>query len=119
MDIDSLFVGLAVTDFAAADSWYTRLFGRAPDFVVTPGIEAMWQLSDTAFVYIVVDPEHAGRALVDTAVPDLTTAVAEIGSRGLDPGPFVLVGPGGAAGRKAPFIDPDGNSIFAIEIAGA
>ncbi|WP_267466727.1 hypothetical protein [Nocardia terpenica] len=43
--------------------------------------------------------------------------MAEIGSRGVDPGPFVLVGPEGAAGRKAPFTDPDGNSVFVIEIA--
>ncbi|MEU1210141.1 VOC family protein [Nocardia sp. NPDC005825] len=119
MDVNSLFFGLAVTDFAAADDWYTRLFGRAADVVVTPGIEAMWQLGDTVFVYIVVDPEHAGRALVNIAVPDLETTVAEIGSRGVDPGPLILVGPDGAAGRKAPFADPDGNSIFVIEIAGA
>ncbi|MEC3953820.1 VOC family protein [Nocardia sp. CDC153] len=116
--MNSLFFGLAVTDFAAADDWYSRLFGRAADIVVTPGTEAMWQLADTAFVYIVVDPERAGHALVNIAVPDLETAVAEIGSRGLHPGPFVLVGPDGAAGRKAPFVDPDGNSIFVIEIAG-
>lgn len=117
MDINSLFFGLAVTDFAAADSWYSRLFGRAADFVVVPGVEAMWQLNDTAFLYIVVDPEHAGQALVNIAVSDLNDAVAEIASRDLDPGPFILVGPGGAAGRKAPFTDPDGNSIFVIEIA--
>ncbi|MFF0634929.1 VOC family protein [Nocardia sp. NPDC004151] len=119
MNTNALFFGLAVTDFAAADHWYTHLFGRAADVVVTPGIEAMWQLGDTVFVYIVVDPERAGRALVNIAVPDLQTAVAEIGSRGIDPGPFILVGPDGAAGRKAPYIDPDGNAIFVIEIAGA
>ncbi|WP_330180307.1 hypothetical protein OHB26_28330 [Nocardia sp. NBC_01503] len=119
MDINALFYGLAVTNFEAADSWYTRLFGRAADVVVTPGIEAMWQLSDTAFVYIVADPDHAGHALVNIAVSDLTATVSEIGSRGIVPGPFILVGPNGAAGRKAPFTDPDGNSIFVIEIAGA
>ncbi|WP_410876828.1 VOC family protein [Nocardia sp. A7] len=119
MDINSLFFGLAVTDFVAADSWYSRLFGRAADFVVTPGVEAMWQLSDTAFVYIVVDPEHAGQALVNIAVSDLNAVTADVVSRGVDPGPFILVGPDGAAGRKAPFTDPDGNSIFIIEIAGA
>ncbi|WP_269456505.1 hypothetical protein [Nocardia terpenica] len=43
--------------------------------------------------------------------------MAEIGSRGVDPGPFVLVGPEGAARRRAPFTDPDGNSVFVIEIA--
>ncbi|MFI1237125.1 VOC family protein [Nocardia salmonicida] len=117
MDINSLFFGLAVTDFAAADSWYSRLFGRAADFVVVPGVEAMWQLNDTAFVYIVVEPDNAGQALVNIAVSDLNDALAEIAARDLDPGPFILVGPGGAAGRKAPFIDPDGNSIFVIEIA--
>ena len=117
MDINSLFFGLAVTDFAAADSWYSRLFGRVADFAVVPGAEAMWQLNDTAFLYIVVDPEHAGQALVNIAVSDLNDTIAEIGSRDLDPGPFILVGPGGAAGRKAPFTDPDGNLIFIIEIA--
>ncbi|WP_433593717.1 VOC family protein [Nocardia sp. CA-145437] len=119
MNTNALFFGLAVTDFAAADHWYTRLFGRAADVVVTPGIEAMWQLGDTVFVYIVIDPERAGRALVNIAVPDLETAVTEIGSRGVEPGPFILVGPDGAAGRKAPYVDPDGNSIFVIEIAAA
>ncbi|MGW4356213.1 VOC family protein [Nocardia sp. NPDC004582] len=115
--MNSLFFGLAVTDFAAADRWYTRLFGRPADVLVTPGIEAMWQLGDTVFVYIVVDPERAGKALVNIAVPDLDASVAEIRSRGIDSGPFILVGPNGTAGRKAPVADPDGNSIFVIEIA--
>ncbi|WP_327141531.1 VOC family protein [Nocardia sp. NBC_01327] len=118
MDIKFLFSGVAVTDFASSVDWYTRLFGRAADVLVTPGVEVMWQLTDTALVYVVVDPDHAGRALVNIAVSDLDAEVAEIASRGIDPGPLFRVGPEGAGGRKAPFTDPDGNSVFVIEIAG-
>ncbi|MET9490366.1 VOC family protein [Nocardia sp. NPDC006630] len=119
MDIKFLFTGVAVTNFETAVDWYTRLFGREADVLVTPGIEVMWQLTDTALLYLIVDPDHAGQALVNIAVSDLDTAVAEIASRGIDPGPLFRVGPDGAAGRKAPFTDPDGNSVFIIEIAGA
>ncbi|WP_405494001.1 VOC family protein [Nocardia sp. NBC_00511] len=116
METKFLFSGVPVTDFAPAMDWYTRLFGREPDVLVTPGIESMWQLTETALIYIVVDPPRAGYALVNIAVPNLDAAVAQIISRGLAPGPFIHVGPDGAAGRKAPFTDPDGNSLFVIQI---
>jgi catechol 2,3-dioxygenase-like lactoylglutathione lyase family enzyme len=119
MDANFVFSGVAVTDFAAANDWYTRLFGRAADVLVAPGVETMWRITDTAFVFVVVDPARAGQALVNLAVSNLDAEVAEIGSRGIHPGSLVSVGPDGAAGRKAPFTDPDGNSVFVIEISGS
>ena len=77
MDIDMLFAGTAVGDFDAAVAWYTAVFGRAADVPVAEG-EVMWRFSDSAFLYLVREPDRAGGSLLTLSVADLDLAVAEV-----------------------------------------
>jgi predicted enzyme related to lactoylglutathione lyase len=79
-----LFVGIPVTDYAAALPWYEQFFGRKPSFLPND-IEAVWEVAENRYVYIVQKPERAGNALVLSFVDDLDDRVAEIGRRGIEP----------------------------------
>jgi hypothetical protein len=103
----SLFAGVPVSDYAAARSWYERLFGGEPSF--TPhATEAVWELAEHRFLYIVEDAERAGQAIQLIFVDDLDACVADISSRGIEPSERVTY-PGKA--RKAIYRDADGNEI--------
>jgi len=58
-----LFAGIPVTDYDAALPWYEQFFGRQPSFLPN-SIEAVWEVAEHRYVYIVEDPERAGNALV-------------------------------------------------------
>ena len=102
-----LFAGLPVSDYARALPWYEALLGSAPSF--TPhATEAVWELAENRYLYIVEKPEHAGHGLLMHFVDDLDAHVERAATRGLHP-----VGQeehdGGV--RKMTFRDPDGNEI--------
>ncbi|QXJ22780.1 VOC family protein [Actinomadura graeca] len=79
-----LFVGIPVTDYAASLPWYERFFGREPSFFPND-IEAVWEVAEHRYVYIVQKQERAGNALVLVFVGDLDDRVAEIARRGIEP----------------------------------
>ncbi|HEX4063611.1 MAG TPA: VOC family protein [Streptosporangiaceae bacterium] len=79
-----LFAGIPVTDYATALPWYERLFGGRPSFLPN-NIEAVWEVAEHRYVYIVQDPERAGNALVLSFVDDLEDRIAEIARRGIEP----------------------------------
>ena len=75
--------------------------------------EVMWRICDGGWLYLVRDSDRAGHGVVTVAVPDLDQAVAEIADRGMGiPSIETIDG----AGRKAPFVDPEGNTINLIEV---
>jgi predicted enzyme related to lactoylglutathione lyase len=112
MDFDMLFAGTPVGDFEAAVAWYTSLFGRAADVPVAED-EVMWQFTDTAFLYLVRDPERAGGSLLTLAVADLDAAVDDAADRGVTGAAVERVG---SAGRRAVYTDPDGNRVALVEL---
>ena len=57
------FVGIPVTNYASARTWYEQFFGRPPD-VVPKEDEAVWHVTTTGLIYIVADRLRAGRGLV-------------------------------------------------------
>ena len=65
-----LFAGIPVADYAAALKWYERLLGSPPTFLPND-IEAVWELAEHRYVYIVQQPEHAGHAMHTLFVDDL------------------------------------------------
>ncbi|MGW4722357.1 VOC family protein [Streptomyces sp. S1] len=79
-----LFAGIPVTDYTAALPWYERLFGARPSFL-PHDTEAVWQLAEGRYAYIVEDRERAGNALLTTFVDDLDARVAELARQGLEP----------------------------------
>ena len=115
MRTELLFAGLAVADFPRALEWCARFSDPEPD-VVPHAREVMWQVAGTGWVYVVEDPERAGRGLVALSVPDLDDAVTDLGTRGIRCGP---IGAGGDGARKAVATDPAGNTIPLIEVTSA
>ena len=79
-----LFAGIPVTSYAAARPWYERFFGARPAFLPND-TEAVWEVAEHRYVYIVQQPERAGNALVFSFVDDLDGRVAEIAQRGIEP----------------------------------
>jgi predicted enzyme related to lactoylglutathione lyase len=112
MEFDMVFSGMPVSNLAGAVDWYTRLFGREPDIPVND-TEVMWQCADSAFIYVVLDPEHAGNSVLSAAVADLDAAVAEAAERGVLTAKIEHIG---TAGRRATCTDPDGNRVALIQI---
>ena len=104
MAID-LFAGIPVRDLTAALAWYERLLGSPPAFLPNE-IEAVWQVAEHGYVYIVERPEGAGRAVHTLFVDDFDARVAAMAERGLEPTTRETYGNGV---RKATYVDPDGN----------
>lgn len=107
MAINHLFAGVAVADYNEALTWYERLLGRPPDVIVQEH-EAMWQVAETGWIYVVGDLTRAGNALLTLLVDDLEDQIAELAARGLATGAIDTV-PGVV--RKMVLIDPEGNRI--------
>lgn len=102
-----LFAGIPVADYAAALKWYERLLGSEPTFF-PHDTEAVWELVEHRYMYIVQQPEHAGHARHTLFVDDLDALVAQIADRGLDPVKRETYSNGV---RKITYRDPDGNEI--------
>lgn len=101
-----IFTGVAVVDFGKALEWYRRLLGAEPSFCPNDA-EAVWQLADGRFIYIIVDVGRAGGAVCMIWFDDPATTVAGIKARGLEPARIEKHD----AVWKYVFYDPDGNEI--------
>jgi catechol 2,3-dioxygenase-like lactoylglutathione lyase family enzyme len=112
MPATHLFAGCAVADLAAARVFYEALFGREADLVPND-TELCWKLTDALWVYAVVDAARAGGGIVTVLVDDLDALVAACAARGVAP---VEVRPEGPNGRKARFLDPDGNEVAFAQV---
>jgi hypothetical protein len=79
-----LFAGIPVTSYAAALPWYEHFFGGRPSFLPND-TEAVWEVAEHRYIYIVQKPERAGNALLLSFVDDLGDRVAKIAQRGIEP----------------------------------
>ena len=79
-----IFAGIPVNDFQTALEWYERLFGTEPAFFPNQ-VEAVWQLAEDRYMYIIQDSERAGGAVSMVWVDDPVTEVARIADRGIEP----------------------------------
>jgi predicted enzyme related to lactoylglutathione lyase len=107
-----LLASVPVGDLHTAMGWYGRLFGRAADIVPNKN-EVMWCVAGNGWLYVIEDPERAGRTVVTISVSDLDQFVTDLASRGISAGPIEVVGD---AGRKANVVDADGNVISWIQV---
>ncbi len=101
-----LFSGIPVTDRAASLPWYERLLG-APSFFPNDR-EAVWELAENRYVYIIQRPADAGHAVLLLFVADFDAVLSQVAARGLEPAQRETL-PNGV--RKAIFRDPDGNEF--------
>lgn len=102
-----LFAGIPVADYADALKWYEKLLGFPPAFSPHE-TEAVWELAEHRYLYIVQQPESAGHAILTLFVDDTDTLETNIVSRGLEPSSRETY-PDGV--RKITYSDPDGNKI--------
>jgi hypothetical protein len=114
MRAEYLFAGIPVADRDAAVAWYEAALGREPDLIPNDN-EAAWQLTDSAWIYLIGDPERAGTALNTILVADLTALVAGFEGVGLTASPIDTSIPGMLT---SVLTDPDGNRIQFAQQAG-
>jgi catechol 2,3-dioxygenase-like lactoylglutathione lyase family enzyme len=105
-----LFAGIPVKNYEESLEWYQRLFGCPPSFYPND-IEAVWQLSQHQWIYIIEQPEHSGGAvntILGSSLAELDVLVEQISSRGIEIGKEELPEKNT---RKIMYYDPDGNEI--------
>ena len=102
---------VATRDFTSALSWYRRLIGREPDLEPIDNV-AEWQITATAWLQVVEDPERAGRTAVRFGVDNLDTQIAELNAAGITPGQLVVVAD---MVKVVDLADPDGNEVSFVE----
>ena len=101
------FAGIPVTDYATALPWYEQFFGRPPSFLPND-TEAVWEVAEHRYIYIVQESERAGNALVLSFVDDLEDRVAELALRGIQPAKREAYDSGAT---KVIYRDAEGNEI--------
>lgn len=99
-----VFAGIPVRDYASALEWYKRLLGSEPAFYPND-VEAVWQLAEDRYVYIIQAPERAGGAVSMIWVDDPASEAARIGELGIEPVDVEKYG----TTWKYVFHDSDGN----------
>jgi catechol 2,3-dioxygenase-like lactoylglutathione lyase family enzyme len=105
-----LFSGVPVRDRAAALRWYAVFFGRPADEVA--GTEALWRISDSAYVFVDEHADRAGGALLTLGVDGLDEILARLAAEGVEHEPVETYGNGV---RHVVVLDPDGNSLSLAE----
>ena len=107
MAVNVLFAGIAVADLDAAIEWYERLLGVPPDMAPNE-TERTWRLTGESWIYVVADPERAGKSLVTVMVDDLDERMAGMEARGIEVGEIETIN---ERTRKVGILDPAGNLI--------
>lgn len=106
MTITHAFTGLPVADYNAAYPWYVRLLGREADIFPSDS-ECAWRLTSASSIYVVQDPQRAGRSLVTLALDDLDAHERRMQADG-----FVFaVEHSRVARRRLIVTDTDGNKL--------
>jgi hypothetical protein len=108
MAVTHVFAGIPIVDRDAAVGWYQRLTGRPPDLLPNEQ-EAAWQITDSGWIYVIVDPQRAGTALHTLLVDDLHGFLAGLAERDIAAGPVEVLGAGPV--RRCTVTDPDGNRL--------
>lgn len=109
-----LYAGVPVRDKALAFEWFTVFFGRPADEVI--GGEALWQISETAWIFVDEHADRAGSALLTLGVEGLDEILARLASHGVEHEPVETYGNGV---RHVVVLDPDGNSLSLAEAPAA
>jgi predicted enzyme related to lactoylglutathione lyase len=105
--IDHMLAVIPVADLTISADWYERLFDAAPTNRPMPNL-AEWRLTDSGWVQVFVDDEHAGGTFFNLAVSDLDEYVKRLRERGLAPGDIQDATKGV---RISTIVDPDGNTL--------
>lgn len=110
-NVNSVISVIPVKNFEESLRWYKKLFGRDPDVVPMEGI-AEWQIVESAWIQVSIDPENAGSTTVVLGVNDVE-AQCKTCSEACVPVGDVVEYPGVI--KMAEAVDPDGNKISFVQ----
>jgi catechol 2,3-dioxygenase-like lactoylglutathione lyase family enzyme len=106
MTLQKIYCALLTTDLTAAESWYTRLLGRGPDY---RPMETMiqWDLFAQGGLQLVADEDLAANGALFLVVGDIATERQRLRDVGISLGDDIQ----GDYSTLAQVRDPDGNQI--------
>ena len=107
MRITDVLSVMPVADYEASVGWYERLFGRLADNVPMPSCHE-WQLTDSGWLQVIDDAEHAGSSMLTMAVDDIEEEASALAARSVA---VVDVRDVNMALRLGTVVDPSGNAI--------
>ncbi len=107
--ITRLLAQLTVSDLAGAESWYSILFGRAPDVRPMDGL-LEWHLGETFAVQVWADGDRAGKGTVVLEDSDLAARAAALDGEGIENDGIMDA----TTAWVLPLADPDGNRIVFV-----
>jgi catechol 2,3-dioxygenase-like lactoylglutathione lyase family enzyme len=105
-----LYCVVPVKNRSAALDWFAAFFGRPADEIV--GGEAMWEISETAWLVVDEHPDRAGCALLTLGVAGLDDILARLAAHGINHEPVETYENGV---RHVDVLDPDGNRLSLAE----
>jgi catechol 2,3-dioxygenase-like lactoylglutathione lyase family enzyme len=108
--ITQLYAGVPVTDLEASIDWYTRFFGRGPDF--RAGDEILWEIEEHATLFVEPDAARAGTGRITLSVVGLDALLESLTARRIDHDAIENYSNGV---RHVKIPDPDGNAIAFAE----
>jgi catechol 2,3-dioxygenase-like lactoylglutathione lyase family enzyme len=108
--ITHLYAGVPVSDLDASIDWYTRFFGRPPDF--RAGDEVLWEIAEHATLFIEPNAAEAGAGRITLAVAGLDALLDRLTAQHIEHEPIETYSNGV---RHVKIPDPDGNAIAFAE----
>jgi predicted enzyme related to lactoylglutathione lyase len=106
MNLQKTYTALLASDLAAAESWYTCLFGRGPDHRPMDTM-VQWELFEQGGLVLSSDDEIAGKGVMFVIVDDVAAERHRLQNLGIVLGDDIE----GDYSRLAQVRDPDGNLI--------
>src|ERR671921_1410730 len=105
-----LFAGVPVSDLDTSIDWYTRFFGRPPDW--RAGEEILWEIDERAWLFIEPNAARAGAGRITLAVAGLDALLERLAAQRIEHEPIETYSNGV---RQVNVSDPDGNAIAFAE----
>ncbi|MFI4917861.1 MAG: VOC family protein [Phycisphaerales bacterium JB060] len=106
MNLSKIYASLLTTNLAAAEVWYTKLFGRGPDYRPMDTL-VQWELSGQGGLMLSNSDEIAGSGAIFLYVDDLAAERARLRCHGIMLGDDIP----GDYSTLAQLRDPDENLV--------
>ena len=106
MNLQKAYTALFTSDLAAAEGWYTKVLGRAPDYRPMDTL-VQWELFDEGGLALSTDDEIAGRGVMFLVVDDVAAERRRLQALGIKLGDDIK----GDYSTLAQVRDPDGNLL--------
>lgn len=106
MGLRKVYASLLTSDLPAAEGWYTKLFGREPDYRPMESL-VQWELSGQSGLMLSTSAEIAGGGAIFLYVDDVAAERRRLKSLGIVLGDDIK----GDYSTLAQVRDPDGNLV--------